>query len=131
MSLVGDSVRPSCEHTFVKPELRAAARALRREEGLPLGAIAARLVSLSVNCYETNRMTAREIAGWWLSALGLPDSCARKPIVNRPSAASRRRRGNVLPYGTARLVVYSTFVVQSIYGAIQEYGRFDRPAWIN
>jgi hypothetical protein len=25
--------------------------------------------------------------------------------------------------------VDSTFIVQSIYGAIQEYGGFERPAW--
>jgi transcriptional regulator with XRE-family HTH domain len=204
MSLVGDSVRPSCEHMFVKPALRAAARALRREEGLPLSAIAARLgvakssvsiwtrdielspeqhaalralnpiydnqlrgqegrrasalaarseaqrhgrelarradplhvkgcmlywaegtkrrntaifvnsdlnmvrlflrflrecygvvddrVALSVNCYETNGMTAGEITAWWLSALGLPDSCARQP---------RSTAGSIAPPGSA------------------------------
>jgi hypothetical protein len=28
-------------------------------------------------------------------------------------------------------VVYRTSVVQSIYGAIQEYAGFDRPAWLD
>jgi hypothetical protein len=27
--------------------------------------------------------------------------------------------------------VDSTFLVQSIYGAIQEYGGFERPAWLD
>ena len=30
----------------------------------------------------------------------------------------------------SRLMLHSTFVVQSIYGAIQEYGGFDEPAWL-
>jgi hypothetical protein len=37
----------------------------------------------------------------------------------------------MLPYGTCRIVVSRTRVVQSIYGAIQEYAGFDRPAWLD
>jgi hypothetical protein len=37
----------------------------------------------------------------------------------------------VLPYGTGRLAVHSTFIVQSIYGAIQEYARTNRPEWLD
>jgi hypothetical protein len=51
--------------------------------------------------------------------------------VNRPSSASKHRKGHVLPYGTARLSVHSTFIVQSIYGAIQEYSGIDRPEWLD
>jgi hypothetical protein len=36
-------------------------------------------------------------------------------------------RRNVHVYGTAALCVHSTYLVQSIYGAIQEYGGFERP----
>jgi hypothetical protein len=36
-----------------------------------------------------------------------------------------------LPYGTCRLVVHDTALVQSIYGAIQEYAGFDRPEWLD
>jgi creatinine amidohydrolase/Fe(II)-dependent formamide hydrolase-like protein len=36
-----------------------------------------------------------------------------------------------LPYGTCRLVVHSTEIVQTIYGSIQEYGGFDRPEWLD
>ena len=52
-------------------------------------------------------------------------------MVNRPSSASRRLKGNILPYGTARVRVNSTFLVQSIYGAIQEYAGIDRPEWLD
>jgi hypothetical protein len=37
----------------------------------------------------------------------------------------------VLPYGTARVSVCSVVVVQSIYGAIQEYAGIDRPEWLD
>jgi hypothetical protein len=49
-------------------------------------------------------------------------------VVDRPSSASRGVR-RPLVYGTARIVVYSTTIVQSIYGAIQEYAGCSRPEW--
>ena len=67
-----------------------------------------------------NGLSLAEIEAWWLARLGLPASALRAATVNRPSSASRWRR-NVLTYGTARLCVHSTVLVQSIYGAIQEY----------
>jgi transposase-like protein len=88
-------------------------------------------VALAVNCHVDNGLSAPEIVQWWLDRLGLPASCARAPTVNRPSPSSRGRRGHVLPHGTARLVVYSTFIVQSIYGATQEYARMARPEWLD
>jgi transposase-like protein len=99
---------------------------LRRCYAAPVDALA-----LSVNCHLGNGLTVGEIEGWWLGRLGLPPCSLRAATVNRPSRASRGRRGNVLPYGTARVCVYSTFVVQSIYGAIQEYAGIDRPEWLD
>jgi len=87
-------------------------------------------LALTVNCHPGNGLDGRAIVRWWLRALALPACCARAPVVNRLSSASRRRRGNVLPYGTARVAVFSTFVAQSILGAIQEYGGFERPSWL-
>jgi hypothetical protein len=88
-------------------------------------------LTLSVNCHVGNGLSVAEIEQWWLARLGLPPTALRAPTVNQPSAASRRRRGNVLPYGTARVCVYSTFVIQSIYGAIQEYAGIERPEWLD
>jgi transcriptional regulator with XRE-family HTH domain len=88
-------------------------------------------VTFSVNCFLGNGLSLREIEEWWLARLSLPPTCLRKAAVNRPSSASRGRRGNVLPYGTGRLSVHSTFMVQSIYGAIQEYAGIDRPEWLD
>jgi hypothetical protein len=86
---------------------------------------------LVVNCFLGNDLTLEQIQSWWLARLSLPPNCLRKAVVNRPSSASKRRKGHVLPYGTARISVYSTFVVQSIYGAIQEYAGIDRPEWLD
>jgi transposase-like protein len=88
-------------------------------------------VAVAVNCHVNNGLTAAEIVAWWLDRLGLPASCDRAPTVNRRSRSSRGRRGHILPHGTARLVVYSTFIVQSIYGATQEYAGMDRPEWLD
>jgi hypothetical protein len=90
-----------------------------------------RAVTLSVNCFLGNGLTLDEIQDWWLARLDLPSSCIRRAVVNRPSSASKRLKGNVLPYGTARLTVHSTDVIQSIYGAIQEYAGIDRPEWLD
>jgi transcriptional regulator with XRE-family HTH domain len=88
-------------------------------------------VALAVNCFLGNDLSLDDIQRWWLERLSLPASCLRKAVVNRPSPASRFRKGNVLPYGTARITVHSTFIVQSIYGAIQEYAGIDRPEWLD
>ena len=83
---------------------------------------------LSVNCHLGNGLTLDEIETWWLAQLGLPRSCLLNAAVNRPSSASKRVR-RPLVRGTARLVVHSTAIAQSIYGAIQEYAGFERPEW--
>ena len=77
-----------------------------------------------------NGLSVTEIEAWWLAQLSLPAGALRAAPVNRPSRASRWGR-NVLVYGTARLCVHSTFLIQSIYGAIQEYRGFDRPQWLD
>jgi hypothetical protein len=87
-------------------------------------------IALSVNCHLNNGLSVAEIEAWWLAQLDLPARALRAATVNRPSTASRWGR-NVLVYGTARLSVHSTFLMQSIYGAIQEYAGFDRPAWLD
>jgi transcriptional regulator with XRE-family HTH domain len=88
-------------------------------------------VGLSVNCHIAADRDPAEVTRWWLDRLGLPAASARAPTVSAVSSASRRRRGNVLPFGTARLAVHSTFIAQSIFGAIQEYSGALRPEWVD
>jgi hypothetical protein len=84
----------------------------------------------TVNCFLGNGLEVHEIEDFWLEALALPRGCLCKPAVNRASSASKRR-GRVLPHGTGRLALHSTEVTQKIYGAIQEYGGFERPEWLD
>jgi hypothetical protein len=72
-----------------------------------------------------------EIERMWLRVLDLPPHCLRKSVVNVYSKYSSKKRRNKLPYGTCRVVVSRTSVVQSIYGAIQEYAGIDRPEWLD
>ena len=86
-------------------------------------------VALAVNVHLNNGLTLDEVEAWWLDRLALPRSSLRLATVNRVSRASKRKR-RTLPYGTVRLAVCSTFVVQSILGAIQAYAGFERPDWL-
>jgi transposase-like protein len=85
---------------------------------------------ITCNLFADHLEHQREIEEFWLAATGLPRFQLSKSIVNVYSKHSQKKRRNKLPYGTCRLVVCDTAVVQSIYGAIQEYAGFDRPAWL-
>jgi transcriptional regulator with XRE-family HTH domain len=67
-----------------------------------------------------------QVEQFWLDTLRLPRDCLCKSVVNVYSKHSQKKRKNKLPYGTCKVVVSRTYVVQSIYGAIQEYGGFTR-----
>ena len=87
-------------------------------------------IRLDCNLFADHVERQREIEQFWLDTLGLPASCLRKSTVNVYSKYSQKTRTNRLPYGTVRVCVHRTDVVQSIYGAIQEYGAFERPEWL-
>jgi hypothetical protein len=72
----------------------------------------------------------REIERFWLDIVGLPETSLCKSTVNTYSKYSKKKRQNKLPYGTCRVTVSRTRVAQSIYGSIQEYAGFERPAWL-
>jgi transposase-like protein len=73
----------------------------------------------------------REVERFWLETLGLSESSFCKSIVNIYSRHSKRKRLNMLPFGTCRVVVSRTSITQHIFGAIQEYGGFERPEWLD
>lgn len=85
---------------------------------------------LDCNLFADHIERQREIETFWLDTLGLTAWSLRKSTVNVYSKYSQKKRQNKLPYGTVRVCVHSTRVVQSIYGAIQEYGGFERPQWL-
>jgi hypothetical protein len=88
-------------------------------------------MKIHCNLFADHLERQREIEDFWLAVLGLPRSSLRKSIVNAYSKYSQKKRINKLPYGTCKLVVHSTQIVQTIYGSIQEYGGFERPEWLD
>jgi hypothetical protein len=72
-----------------------------------------------------------EVEDFWLRTLGLTRANLLKSMVNTYSKHSQKKRRNVLPYGTCKLGVHSTEIVQTIYGSIQEYGGFNRDEWLD
>jgi hypothetical protein len=87
-------------------------------------------ILMSLNVYTNNGLTIDEIERHWLELLGLPASSARKHTLNHMPTSSSGRARNKLPYGVCGLVVHNTWMLQHIYGAIQEYGGFEEPAWL-
>jgi hypothetical protein len=88
-------------------------------------------IRLTCNLFADHAERQREIEDFWLKVTGLPRSSLCRSIVNVYSKYSFKKRTNKLPYGTCRVLVHRTRVVQSIFGAIQEYGGFERPAWLD
>ena len=87
--------------------------------------------TLSLHVYVGNGLSVRQIEEYWLTALQLPRSCLRKHSINPLPTSSSGRKRHKLPYGVCTLSVYSSRVVQHIYGAIQEYAGFEEPRWLD
>jgi hypothetical protein len=86
---------------------------------------------ITCNLFADHETRQREIEDFWLATLGLGRASLCKSIINRYSKYSQKKRKNRLPYGTCRIAVHSTEIVQTIYGSIQEFAGFERPAWLD
>jgi AcrR family transcriptional regulator len=122
----GDKQRNSVRLSNSDPDL------LRLFVAFLRGCYDAEVARIAVTCYlfADHLERQREIENFWLRTLGLPRSSLRKSIVNVYSKYSQKKRCNKLPYGTCKVAYCDTAVAHSIYGAIQEYAGFDRPAWL-
>jgi transposase-like protein len=87
-------------------------------------------IRLTCNLFADHVERQREIEQFWLDCLGLPHSSLCTSTVNTYSKYSQKKRQNKLPYGTCRIGVSRTRVIQSIYGSIQEIGGFERDSWL-
>jgi hypothetical protein len=88
-------------------------------------------VRVACNLFADHEEKQRQIEDFWLATVELPRSCLTKTMVNKYSRSSKRTRVNRLPYGTCRVTVHKTEIVQHIWSAIQEYGGFERPEWLD
>jgi len=86
---------------------------------------------IRINVYLGNGLTLDEVHAHWLDQLRLPPGCLRKGVIDHFPTSSSGNRKNKLPYGVCTLkVAKSTWLVQHIFGAIQEYAGFDEPRWL-
>lgn len=123
----GSRLRNAVRFTNSDPEMIAFfARFLRR-----FFAPADERMRVWCNLHADHEARLLEVEEFWLGTVGLPRANLTRSTVNVLSSATRGKRTNLLPWGTCRLTVHSTAIVQHLYGAIQEYGGFDRPAWLD
>jgi predicted transcriptional regulator len=84
-------------------------------------------MAIYIHCHTTDKDEMNRIEQYWLELLELPQSALRKTMVKKGSTT----RYNILHNGVCGLrVKNSTWLTMHIYGAIQEYGNFDRPEWL-
>jgi hypothetical protein len=88
-------------------------------------------IRLAINMYTGNGLTTGEIERFWLDILDLPKTSVRKHTINHFPTSSSGRARKKLPYGVCRIEVHSTWAIQHIYGAIQEYVGFEEPRWLD
>lgn len=86
-------------------------------------------ISFSVNHHD-NIVDISTAEQYWSTELGLNPANKKAATVNSLSSYSKGKRCGSLKYGTCRLVVNKTEVLQKIYGAIQEYGNFKNSEWL-
>lgn len=123
----GSKARNVAQITNADPDLVASFLAFLRTSF----EIADDQLAVTCNLFADHVERQREIEEFWLTKLNLPPSALRKSIVNNYSKYSQKKRQNKLPFGTCRLTAFSTRIVQTIYGSIQEYGGFERPEWLD
>jgi len=88
-------------------------------------------IRITCNLFADHVRQQREIEQFWLDVAQLSKRSLCKSYVNAYSKHSKKKRTNRLPYGTVRVTVSRTRVIQSIFGSIQEYAGFDRETWLD
>ena len=83
------------------------------------------------NLFADHAARVQDLEDFWVGVAGLTRSCLTRTTINTYSPYSKRKRKNKLPYGTCRLSVHSTEMLQVLYGSIQELAGFDRPEWLD
>jgi hypothetical protein len=122
----GSRSRSVVAFTNSDPEMiRFFAEFLRRCLGVP-----DEKISVTCNLFADHVGRQHEVEQFWLDLMQLPRSRLRKSVVNRYSKYSQKKRKNKLPYGTCRITVCDTELVQMLYGSIQELAGFARESWL-
>lgn len=86
-------------------------------------------ISICITYHTENGLSETDIVNYWISVLKLPLSCVRKSNTRIP-ISSKKKYKNKIPYGVCRVDIYSSKITQSVLGAIQEYGEFNKDKWL-
>ena len=86
-------------------------------------------VRIGCYLYADHISKQRDIENFWLDATNLDRSNLCQSVVNLYSRSSQRKRVKKLPYGTCKVAVHDTRIVQMVLGGIQEIG-FSRDEWL-
>lgn len=97
-------------------------RFLREELRVPAADI-----TITIHCHTLDLDEIHRIVQYWLNLLHLPQTALRKTQTKKGSST----RHNILENGLCGLGIHSTQLVQHVYGAIQEYGGFNNPTWLD
>ena len=88
-------------------------------------------IRIRLHVYLNNGLAIEQIEDFWLNTLDLPRSSLRAHSINPLPTSSSGKKKDKLPYGVCTLTVNDTELIQHIYGAIQEYGGFEEPRWLD
>ena len=120
----GEGAKNGKTMSFVNTDpymLKLFMRFLREEFNIPDEKIRIRILSHSTDEKEWER-----IKQYWLELLNLPPETNAKVSLKIGTQSRKNRYEN----GICSIEVYSTEIVQQIFGAIQEYANFEKPEWL-
>lgn len=86
-------------------------------------------IRISFNYVTTNGVTYEDILYYWKNILKLTNPKIGKSTVDRKESFNNTRTKKHI-YGICAVAVSNTRIVQGIFGAIQEYGKFTNLSWI-
>ena len=81
---------------------------------------------LLIHCHSHDPNEIQRVEQYWLGLLKLSVSSLNKTQIKQGSDTRKNRLVN----GVCSIRVFSTELTHHIYGAIQEYGEFENPAWL-
>jgi hypothetical protein len=87
-------------------------------------------IRLTCYLYTDHLERQRDVEEFWLGLTRLDRANLCRSIVNNYSRSSLRKRTNMLPFGTVKVAVHDTRLIQMVLGGIQEIGGFRREAWL-
>ena len=92
-----------------------------------------RMEDLKFSCHYSlsSGLSIEDVESYWSNILRIPRCLFNKTTVSRMPRISGIERQERTKYGVVKVICHKTFVIQSIYGGIQEYCGFNNLEWLN